>query len=73
MQRCKTLSDIHKALDSNKEVFWGHSGYKVHYIPNRPELLQYSEHDGKLIRISYVETYFGSLIQESEVTNCFIK
>lgn len=70
------IEQIWKALDSDKEVNWNHDGYEVHAVSysrgiNKFSALSYR--DGKALRITCKSNGFGSLIQSSDLSSCFIK
>ena len=71
MKRYKTLKQIHDDLEKGIEIFWSNTRYKVHYVDFEPNLNQYSLKNNKVIRVSCIDNYFGSLISESEISACF--
>lgn len=55
----KTLNQIKRDLNKGIQIYWANKSYKVHYV------------DNKKIRITCISNYFGSLLQESEISVCF--
>jgi hypothetical protein len=71
-KKYKTLDQIRRDLDAGIDIYWCNVGYKVHYVNvDGQDLNPYSVKNGKAIRVSYIETYFGSLIQPSDIGSCF--
>jgi hypothetical protein len=70
-KKYKTLDQIRRDLDAGIDIYWCNLGYKVHYVPALDNFESYSVKNGKAIRVSYIETYFGSLIQPSDIGSCF--
>lgn len=68
----KTLDDIRAALDAGKTVYWSNKAYTAHYVDASANHNPYSVKDGKAIRVSCTSNYFGSLISESDIYNCFV-
>ena len=70
-----TIHEIYKALDEGKEVNWCHDGYYVHKVKydrgiNKYSLLSWNE--GEALRVTCKSNYFGSLIDEKDLSRCFI-
>ncbi len=70
-QKFKSLEEIKAALLNGEEVYWSSALYEVHFVDNVDTHNQYSRTNDKLIRVSCVTNYFGSLLQESEINSCF--
>ena len=70
-----SIEQIHEALAQDQKVNWMNSLYELAYVKceEKNPYGKASYKDGKAIRVSCVENYFGSLIHESEFKNCFLK
>jgi hypothetical protein len=70
-----SIDQIHDALEKGHAVNWFNPLYELQYVKceesNKYGKASYK--NGKAIRVSCVENYFGGLIHESEFKNCFLK
>ena len=69
------IEQIHQALEEGKVVNWQNSLYELEYVPCESENPsgKLSFKGGKAIRVTCTQNYFGSLITESCLENCYIK
>lgn len=69
-----TIQEIWQAIDEGKKVFWHHDGYQV--LVEKATLNEFNKNsfrDGKVLCIRYLENWFGGIIHDSELKDCFIK
>ncbi len=67
------ISEIWKAIDEGKTVCWVHEGYEVHPVEsNGSKYAALTERNGKALRCSCVENYFGGYLSESQLDKCFV-
>lgn len=71
-----TVTEIWKALLDGKRVEWVHSGYSIKIIDAYPNNEYQKQHftnrNGKLLRVTCDANWFGSLLEESELNNCYV-
>jgi disulfide oxidoreductase YuzD len=71
-KKMSSIKEIQDALDQGIKVYWAAKNYLVHYVEFEENNPKFSLKDGKVIRVSHYENYFGSLIHPEEVYSCFI-
>lgn len=70
----KTVDQVWEAIDKGDKVYWIHEGYEVLVVSDPvPEKNMYSHRQGKMLRVTFTENYFGSRLDEKELNNLFIK
>ena len=68
-----TIKKIWNAIKAGKTVCWQNESYEVHPVESdQNKYSSLSFKDGKALRITCVENYFGSLIEKNELSHCFI-
>lgn len=60
MKKGLTLSQIKEAIEAGKTVCHSNEKYEVHYTKSGA------------LRVSHVNTYFGCVLNESQLSECFI-
>ena len=71
MPEFKTIKQVWNALDKGKEIFWIHDGYKVFIEPFHEGNYEYTKRGNKVLAVRFIENYFGSLLEESELPKLF--
>jgi hypothetical protein len=54
------LHELTRALNQGKIVYWKNDGYTVHW-------------SNDVIRVTYTQNGFGSVLHASELSDCYIK
>jgi hypothetical protein len=75
-----TVAEIWSALESGKTVHWASKAYKITIESARegtPECREYwlkhhTYKNGNVLRATCTSNWFGSLLEESEVSRCFV-
>ncbi len=73
-----SIKQIHDALKQGKTVYWANKSYEVKQRPIRKDFVDHdlnheTQIDGMLLDCRCVSNYFGGLLNESEVSSCFIE
>lgn len=69
-----TIEQIWEALKQGKTVHWNNKAYKI-YIEDSSREYQdkhFTNRNGKVLAARCIENYFGSLLTEECLGNCFI-
>lgn len=73
----KTIEQVWKALESSKIVYWSNQGYKVYISEalqdNDYQRNHFSFKNGKVLSVRCIDNYFGSLINESDLSTLFVE
>ena len=72
MKRYSNIQEVWSDLDQGTEIFWTHEGYKVYQTPSYDKN-HFSVKNGQILSVRYIETYWGSLIVESDIEKLFSK
>ena len=68
----KTLDEVWTAINNGVKVFWMHEGYEVLVTPDPvPHKDLYSHRNGNMLRVTYIQNWFGSRLVESELNNLY--
>lgn len=71
------LSEIIEALNQGQTVNWSNTSYKVHFVEidkdNEYQNSHFTRQGSQVLRVSHTTSYFGSLLSESELSNCFVQ
>jgi hypothetical protein len=80
MTKFKNLNEVWAAIDSGKTVYYGSEGYKltvedtgVEWYKRQGLDIPFTNRDGKCLRATCIENWFGSLLLENEIGKLFIK
>jgi hypothetical protein len=68
-----TFDDVWNALDAGQTVYWYNTSYKITIEPCQKTTNRETERNGKVLRVTCVSNYFGSLLKECELSNLFIE
>lgn len=80
----KNIKQVWAAIDAGKTVCWVNDSYILTVEDNNAEMQNWRERNGfqripfsgrgdKTLRVTCAANYFGSLLQESELSNLYIK
>lgn len=71
------IEQVWSELDKGNDVFWGHDGYKVYvsHVLNGSEyqLKHFSRRGTQILSVRCIANYFGSIMDESDLSKLFIK
>lgn len=71
-QYYKSLDEIRQDLDLGVYVYWVNSAYQAIYeADHRPDWKRYSSDGKNVISIRCMSNWFGSIIEQNEVTKCY--
>ena len=69
-----TINEIYAAIESGKRVFWENNDYEV--LIENDTLNEYNKNsfrNNQVLVIRYIPNFFGGLIHETDLKDCFIK
>lgn len=70
----KNINEVWDAIDKGHRVFWVHEGYEVLVEPDPcPDKKLSSNRGLQCLRVTYLENWFGSRLNESQLSQLFIK
>ena len=74
-----TLNEVWGAIDLGKTIYWGNKSYKITVEDSNLDWrkennlnVPFSNRDGKCLKITCISNYFGSLLNESELSSLFL-
>jgi hypothetical protein len=72
-----TIEQIWENVLQNKEVNWSNSSYKITkepiYDDNQYQLNHFTRRGKFVLRVTCKSNYFGSLLEKTDLNNCFIR
>ena len=72
--RLATVKAIWEKIGAGETVYWGSKAYKITVEPATGDY-QASHHtnkDNQVLRVTCISNYFGSLLVEAEIEDCFV-
>lgn len=69
----KTIDQVWDAIESGQEVFWSNESYHLTVEDAQDYNPDFTKRNGKVLRVTCISNYFGSLLCENELSNLFIK
>ncbi len=77
MKQFNNITEVWNALDNGITINWSNDGYKVYIenaiVDNEYQAKHFTNRNGKVLSIRFIENYFGSLIDESELNKLYVK
>lgn len=77
MKNYNNITEIWDAIDKGSEVFWGNDSYHITvedcYPDNEYQKNHFTNRHGKVLRVTCISNYFGSLLTPDEIPNLFSK
>ena len=72
----KSISQVWDAINQGKTVYWASDAYQLVREPAPPQLTKYSEYslnNGKCLRVTCMDNWFGSWLSEKELGSLYVK
>lgn len=76
----KTISDVWDAIDAGKTVCWSSEAYELVQVETMHEWRKeqgfktpFSNRGDKSLRVTCIANWFGSLLEEKELSSLFVK
>lgn len=77
MKRYSDIKEVWSDLDKGITIHWQNEGYKIYvesaYPNNRYQKNHFTNRKDEVLAIRHIETYFGCLIQKSEISGLYSK
>lgn len=79
MKRYNNISEVWQDLEQGKTIFWENEGYKVFIQDARThecagkdfDLNHFSFKNGKVLDVRYIDTFWGSRMDQSDIEKLF--
>lgn len=79
MKRYNNISEVWQDLEQGKTIFWENEGYKVFIQDARThrkeledfDLNHFSFKNGKVLDVKYIDTFWGSRMDQSDIEKLF--
>lgn len=67
----KTIDEVWTAIDNGETVYWRNESYQLTIENARPNFKAFTIRNDKCLRVTCMSNWFGSLLEEKEITNLF--
>lgn len=67
------INEVWEDLNKGKTIYWSNLGYKIYISKSDCEYQNehFSNKQGRVLEVRFIETYWGGLIEKTEVSGLF--
>lgn len=73
IEKYRTIEEVWDGIKKGKTIYWNNDGYQLTIEPYHEGNSEFTRQGDKVLRITYIENYFGSLLEEKELGNLYSK